>query len=587
MSTSELNYLGSITETDRESFINKLSELILTLREDPAPLTKLVDRLIQPECFTFTRVLAIRPAIDFVAGLQVPSRDLKLTTLHLLDKAGRKESYADIIAAMPELVTALIELWLCSQETAVANLAHQVLLGLLKPGEIQAPSETYSHSLMWRRMFRDRDVYSLILSLCSLTPNGQVHQPTKKEKSISQGRLFDLLVHIDCEMIRSTHFPHMEGRYGIGDGGLLEFATLHMVDCKEDVLMEVTLVDFLAKYLSNGSSESLDFLIRKGLHSRVLSYYREAGAYKSSSSSYLYGAAAYYLTVYCCKFGAHLSEDRLVLNCILTQLTLVFGRVFENRMSQNMTFQHDLRLLAVLPRVTIIPQSFQNSPLFLINRKPIRADVYKTMAVIFRGNNEPSVAISSRENAAARALYFLYIKQFPLFWKEVVEAADNVVLKDLALAAIGLIKTILTARWEPLPTTAVPSSQDSLTLPTEEELARKCTDSTMLLPPSGVLAILANPTVETVIPYLLRPAKTFSSHRLGGIGDTENVAYQVAVAKHDLVVVFHQKMKTISPESEGDGERLQEMIMEIGRRVAQGPMGVASQAGSMIATMGR
>lgn len=580
--------LEILPEAERESFFNQLSKLVPTLQQDLSPVTNLIDFLVRPTSFTFSRVLAAKPAIDFVTGLSIPSPPLNITILRLLDKAIINESDAGIVAGIPGLIAALIRLWLCTSETAVAQKAGQVLLGLLGvDGNGKIRSEEIHPNLIWRRLFRDRDVYGSIFSICSLATIGEEGQPSKREKTIAQARLLDLLVRIDSESIRRSQLPDVEAKYGVQGGGLLKFAAVHMIDYQDDILMHIVLIEFFANLLRRKSFASLDFLLENGLHSRTISYYVEPEKLNPLDLNYLYGPSAIYLSVYCLEFRAHLLSQRSLLSSILLRLNNALGGISRAH-QERQTLKHDLRVLAFLPRTLLLPQNFEYTPFFHVYTKPGNAAIYNTLAAIFRETNEkapqdslPSLAANNNsgaeENSVARVLYFLYLKKYPFFWEEVVKAADIIALQDVALAAVGLLKAVIMANWSPLP----PQPQQNWpNLPTEKDLATACLSDDKVLPLSGFEAMFADSTWEVVVRYLLSSSPAFDN-LVGGRGDTESAAYKVAVAKHDVITLFYQKLKSTPQEIEG----LHDVVKALWARVVQGPSGGLPEVRPTIATL--
>lgn len=80
-----------------------------------------------------------------------------------------------------------------------------------------------------------------------------------------------------------------------------------------------------------------------------------------------------------------------------------------------------------------------------------------------------------------------------------------------------------------------------------------------------------------MLPYLLKPATTFSN-LVGGRGDAESAAYKVAMAKFDVLKAVGQRLR------EGNaGHSVDAMVR---RRIAEGPWGTESGAGSRIGTIG-
>lgn len=587
--------LETISENDRDAILAQLSELIPTLDQDPSPVTNLIEHLTRPRSYTFSRVLAIKPQVDFASGLSSSSIPINLITLHLLEKASQNKADAGLVAASIDTMVALIRLWLSTPDTAVAQKALRVLSGLLQVDGIQLQSEPFHQSLVWRRVFRDRDIYGLMFSICSLTTVGEEGQLSKRNKTVAQARLLDLLVNIDCELVRSSQIPEIETRYGVKRGGIMEFAAAHMVDYADDIIMHTTLIDFFAELLRTGSSPTLDFLIDNGLHDRTISYYIEPNKHNSLDLVYIYGRSANYISEYCSNFGAHIIRRHEVLKSILLRLSAVFDKLASNRQVQNQPLTHDLHVLVSLPLISLLPQSFVDSPFLLLHANLGDADILKTLATVFRASTRQNPshdplandsqqmnAFRSQDNQAARVLYFLYLNKYPNFWKQIVQTAETLALKDVALAAIEVINAVIMANWDPLPTESLGSSRDPFTLPTEQELALKCHPVAQTLPSSGILAILSSPAVESVVPYLIRPAQTFNN-LVGGTGDSESAAYKVAVAKYDALKVFHEKIQGLSLGHETF--RLQDILTQVGARLARGPMGGMTEVGGRIATL--
>lgn len=596
--------MGDIEEVHRIATINQISKLLPTLQQDPSPVTALVKTLIRPQNFSFDQVLTIQPAIDFAAGLASPSPPINSVTLSLLLKASHGRGHSEIVAGRPEVVAALIRLWLCTPDTAVADKAQKVLLGLLQAHDVHLTDgaglqqgKVFYEGLMWRRVFRDRDIYGSIFALCSLATAGREGQPTRREKTIAQARLLDLILQIDCEALRTSQFPDIEEQCGVKNGGLLDFAALYMVDYKDDVLMHMTLIDFYTKSLSSkyhsrsiidcspNSSKALDFLVEKGLHARSMSYYLEPNN-KSLDSTWLYNSSANYLSTYCSNYPTHLlNTSPSIVDVVHTRLWGVFDGVSSSQWAQNMAPKNDLHVLVSLPRIALLQNIDRFSPLFLIRAWPANTDAFGTLAMVFHGatitgKNHVQDESRAEEASAARTLYFRYLENFPHFWTHVVKAAETVSLKETALAAIDLIGAVITAKWAPLPTNpGSNTSNPQYLLPLENELSQKC-HSNQLLPPSGVLAILATPALEAVIPYLLRPAQSFSN-LVGGRGDTESAAFKVAVRKYEVLELLHRELQGVADSTGQMGE----IVAAVRKRLAQGPMGGVSDVGGNVGTM--
>ena len=566
----------TIEESWRDILLNQLSDLLPTLQQDPTPVVNLIEVLVLPTKYDFTRVLKIQPPVDFIAGFSSSLPPINLAVLSLLEKATHRKSDIDIVAGMADVVAALIKLWLYTPDTAVAGRAHDVIEGLLMAdeGEIAlSDSGIMDENLMWRRVLRDKDIYGSIFSICSLSTVGQQGSLSKREKTISQARLLDMLLKIDSDPVRTSQIPEIEQRYGVKNGGLLQFAAIHMIDYRDDVLMHMTLIDFFAKYLDAGHQFALQFLQSSGLHTRSMAYYLEPEKQDSLDLAYLHGSSAMYLSVYCSTYPQDLLSSPIVAH-LLSRVTQAIENRYYGQLPQGQTVKQDLHVLMSLPRVTLIPRTQARSPLFSIPVKPANPDAFAALAHILHGSG----GSLPEEQAAARALYFLEMENASNFWKSVVAAADTVALKETALSALSLIGAIITAKWSPLPDPE-PSSSTPFRLPSERELASKChADS---LPQSGIEAIMSQPALGVVIPYLMKPAQSFGSLVGGGRGDVESAVYQVAAAKHDVLIQLHERLKQwVGTHTDG-----KDMVAAVAKRVAQGPMGGTSEVGGRIGTM--
>ncbi len=149
-------------------------------------------------------------------------------------------------------------------------------------------------------------------------------------------------------------------------------------------------------------------------------------------------------------------------------------------------------------------------------------------------------------------------------FSDIVQHVDTIAMKDNAIAALALVRAIITASWstEPLPD-IIPAND-----PTYTRLSS--------FPKTGLDLILDPSLSQGVLPSLIKPATTFSN-LVGGRGDAENAAYQVAMAKFDVLKVLGKRL-------EEEGGR-QDVLAMIRRRVSEGPWGVGGSAGSRIGTL--
>ncbi|KAI9709627.1 MAG: hypothetical protein M1812_007676 [Candelaria pacifica] len=606
----ETQLTGQLPQPLLESLIVQLSSLLPTIQQDPTPLNNLIIKLT--EAFTFSDVTSLKPSVDFVAGLQVSAQSFNILTLTLLRKAALSASDTAIVAGKPEVVGALIDLWLCTTDVGIVQKAEEVLWELLET-DFNGSSPSIQQSdfvgtlggsgggqgLMWRRVFKDRDIYGRFFSACSPKSGGPLG---KREKTLAQARLLDMiprLANLDWSSLQSQH-PDIERQHGLKQGdGLLEFAAVHMVDTKDDVLMHLALIDFYSALLRSCAEDQslsssvvslestqtisppLNFMISRGLHARTSAFYLNPDSPKHDplDVSFLSSRSANYLSVYASCFPSHLlrvpAADPVSVEHILLRLSQELD-ISPAKWAHGASPAYTLHLLASLPRVALLPQ--RTSPryetvILKVPSKPANPDALHTLATIFNRQT------TDTEAAAARALYALYISNDPYFYSNLVTYAETIALKDNALAALDLISAIITAKWEPLPTSQ-PNTTARFTLPTESELTSLLPQTTPPPPASGIIAILTSPAQQHILPYLLKPAQTFTN-LVGGRGDAESAAYKIAVAKYDALKLLHTELKGLSNEIEG----LQDVLAAVENRVAEGAWSVGGEVGGRIGTL--
>ncbi|TRX93605.1 hypothetical protein FHL15_005577 [Xylaria flabelliformis] len=199
-------------------------------------------------------------------ALRSPAPSANLLAMTILAKAAKSPSDAAILAAnMKSIITSFLTRWLSAPQVEVGEKGSKVLGDLLDIDSDTRPPEGLAVSgveiavrkapgqgAMWRRIFHDRDVYGLILSLCSNGPHQNAEPP--QQLSLAQGRLLRILPRLSAlnlAAVTKSHFPELHRRYANseGVGGLLYFAALHMID-KEDILMHLSLIDFFETMIS-------------------------------------------------------------------------------------------------------------------------------------------------------------------------------------------------------------------------------------------------------------------------------------------------------------------------------------------------
>jgi hypothetical protein len=137
-------------------------------------------------------------------------------------------------------------------------------------------------------------------------------------------------------------------------------------------------------------------------------------------------------------------------------------------------------------------------------------------------------------------------------------------MKDNALAALALLYALITSTWSSNPLPDVIPENDNVSILLQN------------FPKTGLDLILDPALSGGVLPALLKPATSFSN-LVGGRGGAENAAFQVAMAKFDV-------LKALGKRLEKEGGR-QDVLTMVGRRVSEGPWGSGGNTGSRIGTL--
>ncbi|KAI0451376.1 hypothetical protein F5B21DRAFT_516779 [Xylaria acuta] len=245
----------------------KITDILKRYQRDPAVLCSLATKLLAP--LSFVQVVGLASEEAIIQALRSPAPSANLLAMAILAKAAGSPGDAAILAAnMKGVITSFLTRWLSASQVEVGEKGSRVLGDLLDIDSDTRPPEGLAASgveiavrkapgqgSMWRRIFHDRDVYGLILSLCSDGPHQSAEGGlTPQQLSLAQGRLLRILPRLSAlniAAVTKSRFPELHQRYANseGVGGLLYFAALDMID-KEDVLMHLSLIDFFESTLS-------------------------------------------------------------------------------------------------------------------------------------------------------------------------------------------------------------------------------------------------------------------------------------------------------------------------------------------------
>jgi hypothetical protein len=264
------NLSSAIPRATVWSLLANGERLLNIIQEDPRPLTRLLE--VDISFIPFDEIKDSIPSHKLLEGLLSPSPSIQVLCLAYLRKAADSPSGVAWVGSNAGLVKQFITTWLASDSTEVTERALETLMVLLGVDHVDRKviveekekglkGEAQGQGLLWRRLFRDPEIYALFFHWTSL------RSPEYKEKSkqaihrltISQGRLFDFIARVaelDWSNITASHFPEIEAKYSCHETqdsrvgiSLLQYAASGMVD-NTDPLMSVLRSDFFMKLLA-------------------------------------------------------------------------------------------------------------------------------------------------------------------------------------------------------------------------------------------------------------------------------------------------------------------------------------------------
>ncbi|KAF2198235.1 hypothetical protein GQ43DRAFT_170224 [Delitschia confertaspora ATCC 74209] len=576
--TSTPEYRGHEWKNSQSIFF-QVARLLPNLQQDPAPLNDFVLKLSAPYRFDDVKDL------DFRIGLDLAAKPFHHLILSLLEKAAASEIDSEKLANQPDVVRAVVRLWLCTDDAGIATKAGDLLVSLLTVSKnLSQGSPAYGRGPMWKRIFEDKDVYGLFYVFCSMKSLPSNETPlSKRDKTLAQARLFDwlpIIGSLSWDAITTSHHRDIERAVGLsGDQGLLHFAATRMVDKEDDILMHMSLINFYSDLISTiripttsgNSSVALDFLKQHQLHQEIMGFYTADEADMGIEQSFLGSRVANYVSVYVSTYPDDF-EDGPEVQKIRERSALATKKCEPDH----------LHVLASMPRTSLVPRisnrlEWTECPVFSLPITRTNPDALKTLATIFHGpmqeeitfpaiSSPPSSPRHTAEQFYARLITAYYYLKHPTMFSDLIHHADTIAMADTALAALLLLRAIITSKWSTLTPPNFPS--DESTLHVLQQLEK--------FPKSGVELVL-DPTISGgVLPYLLKPATTFSG-LVGGVGEAESAAYRVAMAKFDVLKALGERMQHAGVRHEVDSM--------VRRRIAEGPWGNQNSAGSRIGTL--
>ncbi|KAJ4322829.1 hypothetical protein N0V94_002210 [Neodidymelliopsis sp. IMI 364377] len=572
------------TWKDTQPLFLQIAALLPQLHQNPSPLVHFITKLADPYRFEDIK------DIDFEIALDLQATPFHGLILSLLEKATVSSIDTQALANRPGVVAAVVRLWLCTQNTGIATQAEDLLTSLLKNSKNDPVSiggedtrHVYGTGPMWRRLFNDQDICSLYYHHTSLRKLQSPPSPilSRRDKTIAQARLLSWLPRVGSmhwDTLVASHTIEVEREIGLSEGqGLLHYATTKMVDTEDDMLMYMTLINFFSILITTvkttphlthyDSSLSLDFLQDQGIHKQLIEFHTTDNP--GVEHSFLSSRTAKYISDYASTYPENFENS--------PEMTTIRDHVHRNiRKCEAST----LSIIASMPRSTLIPRrgsSFTWEDCIILDMPVTRTnqDALKTLATVLHGPPKEEIVFpqvetlgsdtdrTRIESAFARLLTALFINHKSNTFSDIISHADTIAMKENALAALALLRALITSSWSSEPIAGIPADDSTY--------ARLSS-----FPKTGLDLILDPSISGGVLPALLKPATSFSN-LVGGRGDAENAAYQVATAKFDV-------LKALGRQLEENGGR-EDVLFMVKRRINEGLWGVSGGVGSRIGTL--
>ncbi|KAF8434642.1 hypothetical protein BGX38DRAFT_1145875 [Terfezia claveryi] len=315
--TAQLDYIDVLAPSLFTTLVPLLVSVLHVVEHDPTVLTDLLQKLLRD--VPFTQLLALADPATFLSLLSSPVPPIQFLGLFLLHKAAASTGDIAIIATWNEVCKELVKTALCTDHTAVHKEANRVLLAFLLadlPSSVSGDGTERSSGsgLFWRRIFSDKDIYQMILHVCSWRGSPE----SLSEKTKAQSRLLGLipsLAEMDWNTVTAHTFPDLVQKYTIGTvkaNSLLDFATYGMVKLENDVMMGMLHLEYLSELLAATSplDKALTYLSQShvGKHQEAVGLFLHPYIFTKSDMEIglLESRAGKYCSAYAQLYPAHL-----------------------------------------------------------------------------------------------------------------------------------------------------------------------------------------------------------------------------------------------------------------------------------------
>lgn len=553
------------------------------MEQDPTVLTVLLQKLLQN--VSFTQLLALADPTSFLAMLSSPVPPIQLLGLFLLHKAAASPGDVAIVATWNEVCKELVNTTLCANDTAVHKEANRVLLAFLladlppsASGDGTTTERSGGSGLFWRRIFSDRDIYQMILHICSWS--GSPDSFSKKTRA--QSRLLGLipsLAEMDWNTIIAHTFPGLVQKYTIGTtkaNNLLDFATYGMARLENDVMMGMLHLEYLSELLAATSSDkALAYLSQPqvGKHQEAIGLFLHPRIFTKDDmvAGLLESRAGKYCSAYARLYPAHLvnatSASLILPKDVKDQFPDFSDTEYSNvctKFSSEETRLVDLFLTHIAqaldtcrnpktayePPVTCLhlltslpPDVLVSPPTFSVDSGVISRQEYEK----WRSSNSvialipltpPLPEYISTLGALFSSSQYLYSIYTILLYNQAAGLATPLVASPDTTPSMPVALTL----WAKILSIAkAPALADACLA--SISLIQAVTDTSSW---DGVLVILRQ---MQLMEFILRPTERHTARR---VADPESTEFRTAVLKYEIVQSLAKAMRKAGGDSEGN-----------------------------------
>ncbi|KAL0466293.1 hypothetical protein QR685DRAFT_483547 [Neurospora intermedia] len=225
----ELQLTDSNTPPLLTTLLPRLVQILHTTPSDPTTPASLTTKLLRP--LSFSQITSLAPPESLIQALESPFPAANILAMTILHKAAAAPAEVAQLAAMQEVIQSFVRTWLGSSEVGVGEKGGRVMGDLLdvdcefdppaRP-QRQQQQQQQQHPLdagmptwhdmvlrkekgsgaLWRRVFADQQVYTLILDLLagrhedtdiSSTPDAEEKKKKGRQLTLAQGRILRIL----------------------------------------------------------------------------------------------------------------------------------------------------------------------------------------------------------------------------------------------------------------------------------------------------------------------------------------------------------------------------------------------------------